>query len=1431
MRKSGYLISLFALVTLAVTGCGGHFNSNSHSSAVNPTLVSIRVTAATDSVVAGSTLQFSATGTYSDNSTSSLTSQVTWQSLDKTIATVSNSGLATGVKAGLVTIKATLGSVSGSMSLTVNPAALTSITVSGASSSLIAGASEQLTAQGTYADNSTADITAQVTWQSLDSTTATVSASGLATGVKAGLVTVKAILGSVSGTMALTVNPPTLTAIEVVPSSFSVASGQVLQLSAQGVYSNGTIQDVTTQASWSSGNSSSISVSNTGQALGVAPGSATITAAVGSVSGTASGTTTALVLSSISVTPSSASIATGETQAFTATGIFSDGSSTDMTKSVTWSSDNESFATVNSAGVATGLSNSNGSTVTITATSGTLAGSAALTVTSAVLTDLNISPSNQSMPVGGQIPLTLTGTFSDGSTQSITNAAWSSSDPTLATVDPTTGVVTGVANSNGSPVTISATAGLTATTSVYVTSATIASITLSPATATIASGTTQQYSVYANFSDESTQLLSEGLSWSSSSPSTAAVSASGLALGLAPGQSTITVSYGTLTTSAALVVTPATLTSITVNPPLPSVNVNGSVQFTATGTFSDTSTQDISALVTWSSSAASVASVSGNGLAIALGPGSSMIAASLDGVTGSTTLTVNAPTLTSITVSGGSSLNAGMSEQLTAEGTYSDSSTAPLPSQEVTWQSDNTSSAIVSASGIVTGLAAGTANITATVGAVVSTPLALTINPPTLTSIVITPGIFSVAAGQTYQLSALGIYSNGASQDVTAQATWSSNSGSLTVAGGLATGVSAGSATITAAIGSVSGSASGTTTAAVLNSITVTPSTASIAIGQTQAFTATGVFSDSSSTDMTKSVTWSSGNTNWATINSSGVATGVGNSGSSAVTITAAAGAVSGTASLTVTSAVLSGINISPDDQTIPVGGQFQLTLNGSYSDGSEAAIPSATWSSSNTALATVDPVTGLVTGVADSNGNPVTITASFGGFTDTTSIYITSAVAVSLQLTPATASIASGTTQQYAVSAIYSDGSNQPLSEGLTWNSSTPSVAGINASGLATGITSGQTAINVYYGSMSASALLYVTPATLTSIVVVPSLPEVGVKGTLQFTAMGVFSDKSTQDLTTQATWSSSASGVASVSSTGLATGLTLGTSTITASYEGVSGSATLNVTNIQLVSIAITPANPVLPAHASLQMTAVGTYSDGSTAPLSGVSWSISCSGSNGWWQWFTASISRSGVVSTRWSTNRTCTIYAKLSGITGQTTLTISSMTIASLTITPADPTIAVGTTQAFKLLGTYSDGVTTVDLTMSAYWQSSNYREAYINRSGVASANRTGSVTISAYYRGLTPATTTLTVTNATLQSIEVNPQTATVVLGSPQAFTATGNFSDGSSQDITAVSRWTSSDPTVAVVKQNGIAYSASHGQTNITAQYKGASNSAVLSVN
>ena len=899
-----------------------------------------------------------------------------------------------------------------------------------------------------------------------------------------------------------------------------------------------------------------------------------------------------------------------------------------------------------------------------------------------------------------------------------------------------------------------------------------------------------------------------------------------------------------------------TLSSINVSASTNSVSAGLTVQLSATGTYSDGSTANLTSEVSWATSDNTIASVGTGGLVTTVKAGPAKITATMASVSGNITLTVGQAVLTSISVSGSSSPTTGTSEQLTAQGTYSDRSTQPLTSL-VTWQSSDSAVATVNGSGVLTAVTAGSTTVTASLGSVNGTMAVLVAasggnggsggsgttgtggsgsggsgsgsggsggggGSPTVTAILVNPNSFSVASGQTMQLAADAVYSDGTLQDVTTQATWSSSAPNFLTVGsnGLAVGVSTGSSMITATLGSVSGSCTGTVTSILLKSIIVTPSSGSLAIGQTQTYAANGIFSDGSTTDMTNSVTWSSSAMNVATVDATGLATGVAAGSSS---ISATSGSVVGSASLTVTAATLVAIDISHDGQAIPIGGQYQLTLTGTYSNNTTQTLANATWSSSDTTLATVDPNTGVITGVANSNGNPVTITATAAGMSTTTTVYVTSAVAESLMLTPATASIAKGTTEQYSVNAIYSDGTIQPVTAGLTWSSSSPATAGINSTGLARGRAAGQTTIAAAYSSLTGTATLTVTPATLTSVVVTPAVPVVGVHGNVQFCATGVFTDGSTEDLTTQATWSSSAASVALINGGGLATGLTNGTSTIAASYGGVSGSTTLTVTTATLVSISITPSNPIVPPHARLQLAAIGTFSDGSTAQLSGVTWWTS-SGRY-------ANVSGSGLLRTKKASNQPVVVNARLNGVTGQTSLTVTTLSVATLSLTPVNPAIAVGTKQAFKLVGTYSDGVTEVDLTASAQWQTSNYKAAVINRSGVATGLSSGSVTITGSWASLSPATATLTVSTATIQSIQVTPASPTIILGAMQQFTATGSFSDGSTQDISTIVQWSSSDPAVAVVNSTGMASSASHGQTDVTAKFGGESGAAVLNVN
>lgn len=173
-RKLHYFFAFVSILALLLsTGCTGFF--------VNPNLTTITVGPSTPSVQQGGTVTLTATGTYDDGSTKNITGSATWSSSDVTLATVSSSGVVTGVASGKATITATSGTVSGSTSVTVTLANLVSITATPSSTSISSGATQQFTAMGTVQGGGQIDITDSVTWHSSNEDAATIDATGLAT--------------------------------------------------------------------------------------------------------------------------------------------------------------------------------------------------------------------------------------------------------------------------------------------------------------------------------------------------------------------------------------------------------------------------------------------------------------------------------------------------------------------------------------------------------------------------------------------------------------------------------------------------------------------------------------------------------------------------------------------------------------------------------------------------------------------------------------------------------------------------------------------------------------------------------------------------------------------------------------------------------------------------------------------------------------------------------------------------------------------------------------------------------------------------------------------------------------------------------------------------------------------------------------------------
>src|SRR5206468_1065975 len=147
-------------------------------------------------------------------------------------------------------------------------------------------------------------------------------------------------------------------------------------------------------------------------------------------------------------------------------------------------------------------------------------------------------------------------------------------------------------------------------------------------------------------------------------------------------------------------------------------------------------------------------------------------------------------------------------------------------------------------------------------------------------------------------------------------------------------------------------------------------------------------------------------------------------------------------------------------------------------------------------------------------------------------------------------------------------------LTSTATWSSSATGVATVNSTGLAATVAQGSATIRATSGLITGSANLTVTAPALVSIAVTPANPSIALGLTRQFTAIGMYTDSSTQDLTSTVTWSSSATGVATIGA-GLATSLAQGITTISASLGPLTGSTALTVTASTLTSIAVTPAN----------------------------------------------------------------------------------------------------------------------------------------------------------------------------------------------------------------------------------------------------------------
>ncbi len=677
MKKPVLVYLAFFLFSIMFLSCGGSGSSSGLSGNGNASLVAIEVTPANPSIAKSSIMQFTATAIYSDSTTTDVTDLITWSSSNTSVAVVSNStssaGLATARTAGTTVISASLLGVTGTANLTVTNATLASLSVLPALPAMAVGNDIQFEALGMYSDNTTQDITSGVTWSSSNTTVATISNApgtmGHLSSLSSGTTVITASSGSIDGSTIATVGTFTIQYVTITPVTPTIAPGTTIALDAMAVYSDSSHHDITSQARWTSSNTGVATVNSSGLVTGISAGNTLITCSTsdGISSGQTTVTVSPVTLNRITLTPASPVVTEGYTIQLHATGTYSDGSTQDITASVTWSVDSNILTVSNangSRGLASTVPGAWGQTyVTGTDPTSGINGRILVTVNAAVLKSIAVSAPSLTIPKGSTQQFTATGTFSDQTVANITSqVTWTSSNPEAASLSNsgTNGFLTALSAGPDTVFAIDPVSGVTGSANITITPAPLSRITITSPDTSIPAGNTEQFSATGSYADGTTANITSSVTWTvNASPQYASISnapgTNGLLYTLTQTPVTVTATDPSTGVSASItfyIIAP-TFSDFTVTPASSSIYNMSTAQFIATATYSNGTTADITSLATWTISDSSVGYVNASGLVFMTSIGNVVISANYNGKTHTVTLSDSQNTAHVVSVSAG----------------------------------------------------------------------------------------------------------------------------------------------------------------------------------------------------------------------------------------------------------------------------------------------------------------------------------------------------------------------------------------------------------------------------------------------------------------------------------------------------------------------------------------------------------------------------------------------------------------------------------------------------------------------------------------------------------------------------------------------------------------------------------------------------------
>lgn len=1291
---------------------------------------------------------FTLKGTVSPSNATNKT--LKWSSSDTSVATVSSSGVVTGVKGGscVITCKNS-GGQSAFCTVTVVQK-VTGVTLNRSSISLYTGKAYTLTP--TVLPATATDK--RVTWTSSNSRIATVDANGKVTGVAKGVAEIVAMTvdGKFTAKCTVTVTKKIdVTGVKLNKTAIKLNNGSSYQLDATVSPSNASEMTVT----WSSNNTKVATVSSKGLVKAVGNGSATITVKTRDGGFTAKCTVNvSSQVTGIRVSPSECRLALNNSKSLVVNIFPSDASN----KNVVWTSSNPKVVSVNSKGQVKALKAGN-ATVTATTVDGGYSSSCDFTVYIPV-SGVQISSTKATVPKGENILLTANVLPKNASNNSL---RWSSSDSSIVSVEQSgqlKGKKVGTA-----VITVSTVEGNFSDTCLVSVVQLAEKITLDYTELTLYAGKSK--TIGAKIKPSTT--TNQNIIWSTSNKKVAKVDSNGRVTAVAGGTATIKATSGDGKTASTCKVTVIQYAEkVTISPA--SIRVREGQYKTLTAAVSPKTATDSD--IIWRSSNTNVVKVNSKGLIKGIAKGTATIyaySASKKVRTSCKVEVIKSVTGVSLNYS---SIQLNVGKKLTLKPSIKPSDAYY---QQVTWKSSNYDVADVSTAGTITAKSPGYAEITVRTadGGYQAVCRVLVVQP--VTSVALNAKELYLEAGTYSSLKATVKPSNASDKSLV----WSTSDKSVVQVSQKGTIKAVKTGTVTVTVKSVSGSKTASCTIHVVRKVkSITLNKSDLVLYLNSSVTLKAYVTPSDAT--VKTVKWYSSDTSVLRVNSKGTLTPV-KPGKAVITAKTVDGGLTARCTVSVEIPATS-LKLNKTSMTLYSGKTYTLTATIAPSNTTNKTIQ---WTSSNTKVATVNSK-GVVTAIG--GGKAVITAKTSNGLTKTCTVTVLKSVS-GVSLNKTSVSLYTGATYKLTASVAPADASNKKVA----WLSSDTSIVTVDESGNLKALKAGKAVVRVktadggFKAYCTVNVLQHVTSVKLDKASLVLKRGEKA-----QLTATVLPADATNKGVK----WVSSDPSVVSVSVSGAVTANAVGSADVSVVtddgnlkavcrinvYESVTGVSLDISEKILYIGEVVTAKASVSPSDAS-NKSVIWSSSDASVANV----------GSDG-------KITALKV--------GTAEITAKTSdgGFTAKCKITVRAH-VSGIALDQAEITVNRG--EVTRLTASV-EPKNSYDKTI--LWKSEDEQIATVQDGTVTAVSKGQTVIIAESRDGGFKASCTVTVLEP-VTGIELSADELTVFNGQSETLIATVKPDDASDKRVT----WTSSDKTVATVS-NGTVTGVSGGTALITAE-------------